>query len=94
MDTRGSGSSVDDGIDKLSFDDHRKPRSSDPDAESGERYWLLRDDVSLLSVVVDGVIERDRQRLRRKIIRCSSFACAVLCWFACSPHVMSNGHAY
>jgi hypothetical protein len=82
MNIRGSGSSADDGIDKLSFDDHRIPRSSQNDSDSGGHHGLLRDDVSLLSVVVDGVIERDRQRLRRRIIRYTSFAGAVLCWFA------------
>lgn len=84
MDTRGSGSSsADDGIDKLSFDEHRIPRSSDHDSERGGPHGLLRDDVSLLSIVVEGVIERDRQRLRRRIIRYTSFASAVICWFVC-----------
>lgn len=42
---------------------------------------LLRgDDVSLFNIVVEGVIERDRQRLRRRIIRYTSFAAAVVCW--------------
>lgn len=75
------------GIDKLSFDENRVlPRSSTSDHGSEPRrgsYGLLRDDVSLLSIVVEGVIERDRQRLRRRIIRSTSFASAVLSWFVC-----------
>lgn len=87
---RGSrSSSADDnsGIDKLSFDENRiPPRSSTSDHGSEPRrgsHGLLRDDVSLLSIVVEGVIERDRQRLRRRIIRYTSFASAVLSWFVC-----------
>lgn len=87
---RGSrSSSADDnsaGIDKLSFDENRIPRSSTSDHGSEPRrgsYGLLRDDVSLLSIVVEGVIERDRQRLRRRIIRYTSFASAVISWFVC-----------
>ena len=87
---RGSrSSSADDnsaGIDKLSFDENRIPRSSSSDHGLEPRrgsYGLLRDDVSLLSIVVEGVIERDRQRLRRRIIRYTSFASAVISWFVC-----------
>lgn len=84
-DTRGSrrSSADDSGIDKLSFDEHRIPRrSSDHDSERRRgSHGLLRDDVSLLGIVVQGVIERDRQRLRRRIIRYTSFAAAVVSWF-------------
>ena len=78
---RGSGSGADDGIDRLSFDEHRIPRSSDQGSDGAGLHGLLRDDVSLLSIVVEGVIEHDRQRLRQRIIQYTSFVSAVLCWY-------------
>ncbi|KAL8821395.1 MAG: hypothetical protein Q9223_000544 [Gallowayella weberi] len=51
------------GIDKLDFDDNRQPPSTTDGSDAG---GLLRDDESLLSNIVDGVIERDRQKLRRQ----------------------------
>lgn len=72
-------------IDKLDFDHHRKP----PPPSQGSHHegshhegsgGLLRDDESLLSNILDGVIERDRRKLRRNIIKYASFLCAILCW--------------
>lgn len=81
------------GVHKLDFDAHRQPRTAhfeehDND-DGGSRATtrnasssrsLLRDDVSLLSEVVDGIVEQDRRRLRKQIVRCVSFAGALLQW--------------
>lgn len=68
------------GIDKLDFEEHRKPASTDGDSDLASPDGLLRDDESLLSNVVDGVIERDRRKLRRTVVKYSSFACAIVSW--------------
>lgn len=67
-------------VDMLDFDDHRKPPSTNDGVESSGLGGLLRDDESLLSNVVDGVIERDRQKLQHTITKYAAFACACLCW--------------
>jgi hypothetical protein len=41
---------------------------------------LLDDDVSLMSELADGIIQRDRTRMRREVIRTVGFICAVLSW--------------
>lgn len=41
---------------------------------------LLDDDVDLMSEVAEGILERDRQRMRREVLRWMSFVCAVLSW--------------
>ena len=64
-------------IDKLDFDDNRHPPST---ADGSDAGGLLRDDESLLSNVVDGVIERDRRRLRRRAVKYLSFVSAILSW--------------
>ena len=64
-------------IDKLDFDDNRRPPSTTDGSDAG---GLLRDDESLLSDVVYGVIERDRRKLRRQIVKYLSFASAILSW--------------
>lgn len=65
------------GIDKLDFDDNRHPSSAPNESDPA---GLLRDDESLLSNVVDGVIERDRQRLRHRAVKYLSFVSAILSW--------------
>ncbi len=72
--------SVNGGIDKLDFDEHRKPVSTSAGSDDSGLEGLLRDDESLLSNVVDGVIERDRRKMRRAVVRYVSFACAILSW--------------
>ncbi|KAL8672398.1 MAG: hypothetical protein Q9168_003137 [Polycauliona sp. 1 TL-2023] len=62
-------------IDKLDFDDNRQPPSTTDGSDPG---GLLRDDESLLSNVVDGVIQRDRRKLRRQAVKYLSFASAIL----------------
>ena len=63
-------------IDALDFDANRTIRSQ----TSGHRS-LLDEDVSLMSEVADGIIERDRTRMRREVIRAGSFVSAVLSWY-------------
>lgn len=67
-------------IDKLDFDRHRKPPPPNGGSEFSGPGGLLRDDESLLSNILDGVIERDRRKLRRNIIKYASFVCSILCW--------------
>jgi hypothetical protein len=80
MPSRSPSRSVDGGIDKLDFDEHRKPVSTCAGSDDSGPEGLLRDDESLLSNVVDGVIERDRRKMRRAIVKYVSFACAILNW--------------
>ncbi|KAL8693718.1 MAG: hypothetical protein Q9218_001519 [Villophora microphyllina] len=63
------------GIDKLDFDDNRRPPSTTDGSDAG---GLLRDDESLLSNIVDGVIERDRRKMRRQLTKYLSFVSAIL----------------
>lgn len=68
-------------IDKLDFDSNRKPPSQNHDSRNSnasEPSGLLRDDESFFSNIVDGVIERDRRKLRRQVIRYGSFVIAIL----------------
>lgn len=66
-------------IDKLDFDSHRRrPTSHDSLQSSGPSGRLLRDDESFFSDIVDGIIERDRRKMRRQVIKYASFASAIL----------------
>lgn len=67
-------------VDKRDFDDHRKPSSTNDGVESSGPGGLLSDDESLLSNVVDGVIERDRRKLQLAITKYAALASALLCW--------------
>lgn len=79
MPSKSPNRSVNGGIDKLDFDANRKkPASSLHDSEHSGPSGLLRDDESLLSDVVEGVIERDRRRMKRAVTKYLSFACAIL----------------
>ncbi|KAK3172349.1 hypothetical protein OEA41_005670 [Lepraria neglecta] len=69
------------GIDKLDFDSNRKPSSALHDSfhsSASEPSGLLRDDESFFSNIVDGVIERDRRKMRRHVIKYASFVSAIL----------------
>lgn len=69
------------GIDKLDFDANRKRASQSHDSVNSiasEPSGLLRDDESFFSNIVDGVIERDRRKMRRQVIKYASFAVAIL----------------
>ena len=67
-------------VDKRDFDDHRKPPSTNDGVENSGLGGLFRDDESLLSNVVDGVIERDRRKLQVAITTYTALASALLCW--------------
>ena len=84
MQSRNSSRSRNGGIDKLDFDSHshRQARSTNNDSGMSSPHELLRDDESLLSIVVDGVIERDRRKMKRAVIKYLSFASAMLSWYA------------
>lgn len=69
------------GIDKRDFDDNRlRPRTSIDGSEGSRPSGLLGDDESLLSDVVEGVIERDRAKMQRIVVRYLSFGVAVVNW--------------
>ena len=69
------------GIDKRDFDDNRLHPGTSIDGSEGSRpSGLLGDDESLLSDVVEGVIERDRARMQRIVVRYLSFGVAVVNW--------------
>ena len=59
----------------LDFDVNRTVRSH----VSGHRS-LLDDDVDFMNEVAEGIVERDRKRMRTQVIRIGSFVAAVLCW--------------
>ena len=81
MPSRSSSRSANGHIDKLDFDENRKKPSSTHDgSDQSEPTGLLRDDDSLLSDVVEGVIERDRRRMKRLVAKYLSFASAILSW--------------
>lgn len=81
MPSRSPSRSVNASIDKLDFDENRKKASSVHNgSEASEPSGLLRDDDSLLSDIVDGVIERDRRKMRLVMARYLSCACAILSW--------------
>ena len=82
MSSRSSSRSRNNPIDKLDFDGHRKPTSVHDDSGMSSPNGLLRDDESLLSHVVEGVIERDRRKMRRAVTKYLSFACATLNWYS------------
>lgn len=81
MRSRSSSRSAIGRIDKLDFDSNRKTAPSNDGSEHSGPH-LLDDDESLLSDVVDGIIEKDRRRMRRAVTRYLSFACAIFNWYA------------
>ena len=76
-------------IDKRDFDSPSRPLLRDASLSdggaSGSRDGSARryidDDASFMSDVVDGIIERDRRKMKRELIRWFSFFCAVLSWY-------------
>ncbi|KAK5078093.1 putative monocarboxylate transporter mch1 [Lithohypha guttulata] len=61
-------------IDAREFDPQRSVRSHTSHDRS-----LLDDDVSFMNEVAQGIIDRDRRRMRRQVTRIASFTVAVLC---------------
>lgn len=62
-------------IDAREFDPRRSVRS-----HASQNRSLLDDDVSFMNEVAQGIINRDRRRMRLQVIRIGSFIVAVLCW--------------
>jgi len=81
MSSRSSSHARSGHIDKLDFDRHRKPASTYEGSGASSPHGLLRDDERLLSNVVEGIIERDRRKMKREVVKYLSFACAILSWF-------------
>ena len=67
-----------DGIHTLDFDVNRKNPSHNDDSRPTSPTGLLREDDDLLSDVIEGVIERDRRKMKRQAKRYSSYAAGVL----------------
>lgn len=84
--SRNSLKAHDGQIDKLDFDANRKrstsgERPSSSAASASSAQGLLRDDDSLLSDVVEGILMEDRKAMQRKVARGLSFLAAMLCWY-------------
>ena len=85
MSSRHSSRSRDGHIAALDFDANRKAPSLDTDISRDGRSsppGLLRDDESLLSNVVDGIIQKDRRKIKAQVSRYLSYASAILSWSA------------
>lgn len=79
MPSRNSSRPATPHIDKLDFDSNRRPPGShDSLHSSGPSGHLLRDDESFFSNIVDGIVERDRRKMRRHVLKYASFASAIL----------------
>lgn len=48
---------------------------------SGDRRLSRQSDDGLLNEVVEGIVERDRQKMQREVIRAISFAWGVITWY-------------
>lgn len=66
--------------DKLDFDANRQRQAVSEDSSVTSAPHLLPNDEDLLSNVVDGIIERKRERLKIQVTRYLSFASAILSW--------------
>ena len=82
MPSRSSSRPATPHIDKLDFDSNRRPPGSHDSLHasgpSGPSGHLLRDDESFFSNIVDGIVERDRRKMRRHVLKYASFASAIL----------------
>ncbi|MCJ1476764.1 putative monocarboxylate transporter mch1 [Lambiella insularis] len=78
MHSRSSSHNHNGDIETLDFDSHRKLPSAHDGSRSPSPHGLLRDDESLLSDVVDGIIERDRRKMKRIVTKYLSFASAII----------------
>lgn len=65
-------------IGRLDFDANRGTVRSKASRDTGRS--LLDEDVDFLEEVADAILDRDRQQMRREVIRTLSFVCAVLSW--------------
>jgi hypothetical protein len=67
-------------VDALDFDQNRKKNHSADRSEPSSPQSLLRDTESLLSNVVDGIIQKDREKMKRQVRRYLSYGSAILSW--------------
>jgi hypothetical protein len=71
-------------IDRLDFDANRnrsrKNGTVRSQASRDTGRSLLDEHVDFMDEVAEGMLERDRQRMRREVMRSLSFVCAVLSW--------------
>ena len=86
-----TGSQADPAIDKRDFDAHR-PFLHDVDAGTdeqqpahlrsrpGSRLSATNNDDGLLNDVVDEILERDRRKMAKEVVRVCSFAWGVISW--------------
>lgn len=67
-------------IDALDIDGHRVQRYFASSHVSGESspHGILRDNESLLSNFLDGIVERDKRQMQREVEKSLSYASAVL----------------
>jgi hypothetical protein len=82
-------------VDKRDFDANRPLLAADHDREDGQGRRRSGSGPSglsangaddghsdgLLSEVVDNIVERDRQKMKREVLRISSFVWGVISWF-------------
>lgn len=88
--SRGSGGAR---IDKRDFDDHRPllPRPEDAgDGTPQTRYADERD--GLLCDVVSEIVKRDRELMRRELVRMGSFVWGVLTAYVIKSSSQTHGH--
>lgn len=79
MSSRASSRSSGGHVEALDFDSNRKRPTSHTDASSvSSPRGLLRDDESLLSNVVDGIITNDRRQMEIQLSKYISYASAIL----------------
>ena len=71
-------SSANGNVEALDFDRNRKPVRSNNTSRSSTPQGLLRDDESLLSNVVDGIVDKDRRRMAKQTLRYLSYASGIL----------------
>lgn len=81
-------------IDKRDFDAHRRSSVSHeiqedqplvrsrPDSSLSAVQYSDNDD-GILSDVVDEIVERDRRKMARRVVRICSFVWGVITWYAC-----------
>ena len=67
-------------VEALDFDKNRTGPSPPDVSGASSPHGLLRDSESLLSNVVDGIINKDRERMRGQVRKYLSYASAMLCW--------------
>ena len=79
--SRQSSRSRENGVHGLDFDRNRKGLAASENASGASSpTGLLRDSESLLSNVVDGIVNKDRERMRMQVRRYLSYASAILSW--------------